>query len=561
MELFGRSTTEDLSLSDFLIDGAKEVVNTLLLVLKNRGLYPVDHIICKKGTEKSAKTLSAFLSTHGNLKLGVNKECLAVGSDVVYQSQGESLDLAFVLFRDGIQWIEFQEGFEAAHLSEFIGILDKYKELAPEAEEDLVTALWEANFPKFRFKAVDVYWQGESILDVSSLPVLCDENSPATEPELTPPSPMALMAQTESDSLFQLTPEEKAKLKDIISKNEQRDTIQDLIDVLSVFFNDQFRSHDLESILAFLEDEIQNTLKFGELSFAVTLLKQLDTIRKTFNAEKPWATPIIDAFFHKLTHADTLKVVADLWLSPNIVDEQRLRALENFLLLLPSEALLTLGPLLPQVRIPKAQEHLMKIIETLAQRNIVPLETLLANSEAKVAERLVLVLGRLKGERPIAILGEMVQHKSDMVRRQVLRQLLSQDPNRIFDLFYLIEDTSDAVRRVVLGCLGQSRSLQAEELLLDYLEKQTSKIDTDEHLLTCYRALGRCGSNHSIPFLNRLLFNQGWWSTRLKPVHRHGALIALANIETDEGREIIQKAAKSLRPGIRSAYRKVMEKK
>ncbi len=561
MDLFGRSTTDDLSLSDFLINAAKEVLNSLLLALKNRGLYPVDHIICKKATEKFAYTLSTFLATHKNLKLGVNRECLVVGDNVVYQSQGESLDLSFVLFRDGIQWIEFQGGFEEEHLYEFIGILDKYKDLTPEAEEDLVTALWEANFPNLRFKAVDVYWQGEPILDISSLPVCCDENSPETQPELTPPSPMALMVQTEANALFQLTPEEKTELKEFIRNYEQRDTTQDLIDVLSVFLDDQFQAHDLELILAFLEDEIQNTLKFGELSFAVTLLKHLDTTRKTFKAEKPWATPLIDAFFHKLSHADTLKVVADLWLSPNIVDENRLRTLEEFLLLLPSEALLTLGPLLPQVRIPKAQEHLMKIVETLAQRNIEPLETLLANSEVKVVERLVLVLGRLKGERPVAILGEMVQHKSEMVRRQVLRQLLSQDPNRVFDLFYLIEDTSNAVRQVIFGCLGQSRNPKTEELLLDYLESKTLKIDTDEHLLACYRTLGRCGSDSSVPFFSRLLFDQGWCSTRLKPVHRQGALIALSSIDTDEGRKIIRKAAKSLRPGIRSAYRKVMEKK
>ena len=561
MEPFGQSTNEDLNSSNLSISAAKEVVTTLLLVLKNRGLYPVNHVICKKATEKFARTLSAFLSAHGNLKLGVNKECLAMGSDVVYQSQSESLDLSFILFRDGIQWIEFQGGFEEDHLSEFIGILDKYKDLAPEAEEDLVTALWEANFPNLRFKAIDVYWQGEPILDISSLPVRCGEISPDTAPELEPSSPIGMMAQAESNTLFQLTLEEKAELKDIISKNERRDTSQDLMDVLSVFFNDQFRSHDLESILGFLEGVIQNTLKFGELSFAVNLLKHLHTTRNTFEVEKPWASQLMDGFFYKLTHAETLKVVADLWLLPNIVDEHRLRALGNFLLFLPSEALLTLGPLLSQVRIPKAQEYLMKIIETLAQKNIAPLETLLANSEAAVVERLVPILGRLEGERPKIILNEMAQHKSETVRRQVLRQLLSQDPSRIFDLFYLIEDTSDAVRRVILGCLGQNRNPQTENRLLDYLEQQAFKIDTDEHLLTCYRALGRCGSNHSIPFLSGLLFNQGWLSTRLKPVHRQGALTALVNIKTDESREILQKAARSLKPGIRSAYRKVMEKK
>jgi HEAT repeat protein len=242
-----------------------------------------------------------------------------------------------------------------------------------------------------------------------------------------------------------------------------------------------------------------------------------------------------------------------------MVDEDRMKRLEQFLIMLPANTIVVLGPMLSQVRFPRVQEHLMKIIGTLAKRDLRPLERLLSSSDESMVERLVFILGHLSGERPKEILSQMMNHQSDRVRRQALRQLISRDSAAIGVLFHLIDDSSTSIRNLILDNLGRNRDKKGEGLLVGYLKKQSFGVDTQEHLLACYKILGRCGSSRSLPFLRGLLLERSGLLDRNKSIHRQGAAIALMGIGTEEAKDILKNASRSLIPGVRSACRKALE--
>jgi HEAT repeat protein len=233
--------------------------------------------------------------------------------------------------------------------------------------------------------------------------------------------------------------------------------------------------------------------------------------------------------------------------------------LRQFLLLLPSQAILAIAPMLGQIRSASVQRQLMQIIAILARRNLRPLEQLLDQPEEFMAKKLIVVLGHLKGERPTDLLLKMVQHPSESVRRQVARQLLARGDDFLKRMLPLIEDPGDSVRTLILDHLGSKRSRLAEEFLLDYLDQARFKVLDHRHLLSCFEALGRCGSCQSIPFLQRSLFNRGWIPDLGRSIHRKGAVVALVSLGTEEAMALLHKASRSLLPGVRLAYRRALE--
>jgi HEAT repeat protein len=215
--------------------------------------------------------------------------------------------------------------------------------------------------------------------------------------------------------------------------------------------------------------------------------------------------------------------------------------------------------MLGQLRSPSLQKQLMQVIAILAKRDLGPLEKLLDSPEEFIVQKAVCALGLLKDEKSIQLLLRMTEHPAEKVRKQAVIQLLCHLKHFIKHLFPLIDDPSPSVRRLILDELGREKNPSIEALLLDYLEQARFKITDHQHLIACYRALGRCGSSDCIPFLRSLLFNRGWIFDFGRSVHRKGAISALVSLGTEDAIELLHKASKSLLPAVRFAYHKALE--
>ena len=155
----------------------------------------------------------------------------------------------------------------------------------------------------------------------------------------------------------------------------------------------------------------------------------------------------------------------------------------------------------------------------------------------------------------------MCKHPTDMVRRKAIKELVTRDPQYTQKLFALIDDPSKEIRNSILTAIAKQKSAVLENMLLNYLKGNNSQKDPN-HILTCYKTLGRCGSNTSVPFLRRRLLMQGWNSFigTGKLIYRESAAIALVMLDTPEAKDLLQKASKSRFKVIRKAFQKTMER-
>jgi HEAT repeat protein len=203
----------------------------------------------------------------------------------------------------------------------------------------------------------------------------------------------------------------------------------------------------------------------------------------------------------------------------------------------------------------KIQQIVLEVIVHMSQQDIGPLEKIAEQHGEEMGENLLVILNRLKGEQVNTMLFKMCSHSSNIVRRKAIKELFNRDPKYAQQLFSLIDDPNKLIRSYILAAIGKHKSIPMESKLLNYLKENAAKKDPG-HILACYEALGRCGSNNIVPFLSDILMGRGWNSFMGsgKLFFREGAAIALAWLDTPEAKAVLQKASKSRFKVIRDAF-------
>jgi hypothetical protein len=531
---------------------AEKLLSSLQLARKNYSLYPENHVNCERALEQFWLQLNKYIGSYGNLRFDLAKDKLLFQGEVILSEPPEEGNLPFTLVRDGIQWLELQRGIDSEEVEQFLRILNKYRVLSDEPEGDLVTALWEARFPHIQYYVADMSWGAELELDLTASPaaedaeLLEEETEKGPKSECFPPiEPAAL----------KMTPEEEAELREMVRTEEKRDPVSEYLDILLDSLLELREKENFVPILESLDEVFHDLLARKHFDTALKILKSLHYVRKTCATETTWALPLIDNFFLTASSAKSLRPLQTAWLD---MDTEEIGQIKQILVLLQPEAIQTLAGMLLETSSLRLQKMLLEVILVLAHRDVKPLEVMLARPEEELVQKLVHVLGRIDGERSTEVLGRMVHHPSARVRHEALKPLLGRGTTDIKGLFHLIEDKNDAIRRLILRHMAQERNKVTETLLLEYLEQGKLNRSGDEHIIACFRTLGRCGSQSSIPFLRKTLLGRAWLPSFRKLSYRQGAAFALQSMGIEEAQEVLAEASKSLFPKVRGIARKIL---
>lgn len=534
---------------------AQKVLTSLQLTRKNYSLYPEDHVNCKRALEQFWLQLETFLQTHGNLRFEIEKDRLTFQGEVILTEPPEDGNLPFTLFRDGIQWLEFQDGTDTKEVEEFLRILNKYRVLTDEPEGDLVTAFWEAGLQHIQVEVADFFWGAEPEADFEIPPAKEDVDSLLSEEEEQESSEQEPVVSIDPATL-ELTPEEEAELQEMVRLEEKRDPTADYLNALLDSLLELREKENFDPILESLEEEFHDSLARRDFEVTLKILKSLHHVRHICESETTWAIPIIDNFFLTASSSQSLRPLQAAW---SEMDTGQIEKIKEILLALQPEAIHTLGSMLLQTPSLRLQQMLTEVILSLASRDLRPLEAMLDRPEEDLVQKLVLVVSSLGGERPIQILAKMVHHSSARVRQAAVKGLLRRGPASIKELFHLIEDEDDSVRRLILHHMGKERNEVSETLLLQYLEQGKIKGSDDKHIIACFRTLGRCGSPRSIPFLRQTLLGRAWLPDLRSSAYRQGAALALQAMRIKGAQQVLEDASRSLKPGVRRIARKVVQ--
>ncbi len=551
------------SVPDEEVKAVRKIITVFLIALKNSALYPEYHCGYRKSAEKLISVINDFFNYYRYLRFYIENDRMVFRGETVWNESGKTEKFASVLFRDGVRWIEFKGGIEVEEITEFFKIFKKYKVLDDDADGDLVTALWEANLPHLRYEAEDVFWEGHAISVEELFRIRGqqkeDRKAEDSESSEKQTADAYSVSSCMSDSeIWKLSAAEIAILQQMVFREENEDKSKDVLDVLMIILEEQKSEEDFRATFEFLKREFQEVFKRAEFEALIKFLKRLHKFAAICQSEKPWAFPLFNQFFIDISGSemtDLLKHVRPILEGLTDIRISQFRTMFRYML---PESILSLGMMLSESKSSELRRCIMEIIGFMAKKDIRPLENLMKKSDENLKKRLIYILGYLKTRDAEDLLVKTLSDPSEPVRRYALNTLLSTGYASFKVLVRCLDDPAESVRNIVSEYLGRKKDIHAESSLLDYLRNCQFQNKDHRHILQCFKVLGKCGSDNSLPFLEKILFERTWSSIFSSECssEREAAACALTEIGTIASNTLLAKACKSPIPAIRQAYRK-----
>jgi hypothetical protein len=172
-------------------------------------------------------------------------------------------------------------------------------------------------------------------------------------------------------------------------------------------------------------------------------------------------------------------------------------------------------------------------------------------------ERLIPVIVQLENEKSLHCLMKLLHRDSSLIREKAIRAIMDRGLVPMREVFKWIDDPDEVVRRLVLRQLGKKRDSATEELFLSYLKNTTFQKDQADHVMVCFKTLGRCGSLRSFPYLRETLLRRKWMPGFWRALYRKGAAVALEALAIPESEQLLDKARRSVHPSLRSVFRDI----
>lgn len=538
------------------VEETKKLFNNLLTTSKNLNLYPENHSICRQSIQQSHARLETYLHKFGDVTLEIERYKILCQGVEVHNGPLEEGTLTHILFRDGIGWLQITEGVALEELRQFFSIIHHYSVLTAEPQGDIVTDFWEARFDHIQYQADDFFSENvseqlENMVSSESTP-----SPPASEIETgteKKTKPFTFEGIDLEPAAFETTPREEIILQEMVTLEESSSAIEHLNMLLDLLLQYEEKK-DFMVVLEVLSDEYQGSFVRHDFESALIILDGVRKVQESKRLGAPWAAELLETFYHEIcSDADSLKHIQDVWNTLNVQQVENLRQIFHHL----NPRVITALANLLSLEQPNLLENILEdTIFSMISRDPECLTPLINDADSIVVEKLIPIVSRLETDLALKYLMKFARHASASIRRKAMRVILDKVGfDKIAMIFDFIDDKDASIGRMILAQMGKFRSLISEGFLLKYLENKKFSDTEGEHIAECLKTLGKCGSAKSVPLLSKALMNIDWMSGSKNSVYHEAAAQALLNLEIPEAQQIIKKASRSLRPGLRRVAR------
>jgi hypothetical protein len=532
-------------------DDTRRLFAYLMTTCKNVSIYPEDHSISINSIRQFYETLEAYIREYGDVRIEIEKDRVICQGVEVHKGAFKEGTLPFTLFRDGIQWLEFTEGINPEEIRKILSIIQRYSVLTVEPQGDIVTDFWEACFNHVLYNKIDDFFseqapdQTDDFSKSDTMPIAVE-----TEAEDERTSPGAL---TIDPAAVALTPQELVERQKMVFDEEEAPATEYLNMLLDMIMQHQ-EEKDFNIVLEILHEEYEGSFSRHDFEAALIILDGVRKVLDTGKLSAPWMSLLLESFYKDISSdSDCLKSLQEIW---NKLDVQQVETIRRIFQHLNPSIVNAIVHLLPLEQPTQLKKIVEDTITSLVTQDVSCLESLINDSNERIAEKLVPVLSRLEGDASLKYLMKLARHSSASVRRMAVKAIGQARDSQISTIFKFINDPDDSVRRVILTQMGQSRNEIAEDFMIKYLQTQKFGASQTKYIMECFKTLGECGSLRSVPFLSKTLLDRKWMADFRKSAYRKGAALALVALKIPEARQVIESAGRSFHPGLRRIARK-----
>jgi hypothetical protein len=489
-------------------------------------------------------------------------------SDLVWEgkpvlSQKNKRDsVPWLLFKDGIRRITFLKGVEEEEIARFLTVLNRAKTLPAEADDDLLTLLWEQDFEFIRYDFVELAMPETVPLAPAPEPpkdVPQQLQQRVREEAAQPEPPKGLVSLEDFDStLYFLDDEERAYLRQEVDREYSQDLRGNVLAMLFDLLELQTYSTVRAEVISILENFLPYLLAVGDFRSVAYVCREIGVVLRRARDLLPEHRRSLEEIPRRLSQPEALgQLLQSLDEAAVYPTEEELGELfRDF----RPEALETLLKWLPRLTNERVKELVGEAAQRLAQAHPEAVASALKAREERVLLQAAKMAGSLRLPPAVPALGALLAEGSPQVKVAAVEALAAiGSPGAIQELERAIDDPERDVRVTAVRALGRRgarRALAKIEARVN--EKQLRAADLTEKM-AFFEAYGLLAGKDGVKTLTDLLFSGGFLKRKEDAETRACAAMALGKIGTPEARHALELALKDKDPLVRNAATKALK--
>ena len=494
------------------------------------------------------------------LILHVNEGGLEWEGDLILDEEAKADSISWVLFKDGVRGMVLTSGVEDEEIVRFLGAVHKARNLPEDADDDLLTLLWEHDFQHIRYDYIEVGMddvrQMERSEQFESAPppvgVKQDVEQEAKTPE-------GIVNIEDFDSTFYFLDDDEISY---LNGEVEREYNQDLRRiVLSGLFDVLELQHDqtgYDEIVNILEDFIPYLLGAGDFQSVAYILRESRVVIERSERLGPKHREQLATFPTKLSDPEALDQLLQT------IDEAHVHPTEEDLGELFQEftpkAMETVLAWLPRLTNERAKALIARATDTLAVAHPEAVGKALASDDRTVLLGALGLVTRLKLTTRGPELGKLTSHEDTDVRQALVDALATVGtPSAYTQLEQMLDDRDRDVRIGVVKVLAAKRrrlTLPRVEAAIKGKALRTADL-TEKRAF--YEAFGLLGGENCVPLLGAILVGKGLFKRKIDPESRACAAMALGKTGSPKARTVLENLKKEKEAIVRNAVDKALK--
>ncbi|GBD33126.1 hypothetical protein HRbin33_02106 [bacterium HR33] len=538
------------------------LMQLLVKAMRATQLYLPNNPVYQQAIQNLKQGFAPIWEYMDELVLDVAEADLVWEEKAVLSQKNRSDSVPWLLFKDGIRRITFLKGVERDEIARFLTVLNRAKNLPADADDDLLTLLWEQDFEFIRYDFVELAMP-------DAVPLAPSAEVPKAEPQELqrqvreeaeePEPPKGLVSLEDFDStLYFLDEEERAYLQQEVDREYSQDLRGNVLSMLFDLLELQTYSTVRAEVISILENFLPYLLAVGDFRSVAYVCREIGVVLRRARDLLPEHRRTLEEIPLRLSQPEALsQLLQSLDEAAVYPTEEELG--ELFREFRP-EALETLLRWLPKLTNQRIKELLTDAARRLAQAHPEAVIQALKGKDESVLLQAIKMAGSLKLPPAAPALGALFAEASPQVKVAAVEALASiGSPGAIQELERAIDDSDKDVRVAAVRVLGQRGARRALSKIAARLDSKELRAADLTEKMAFFEAYGLLSGKDGIQPLSDILFSGGFFKRKEDPETRACAAMALGKIGTPEAREALQRGLKDKDPLVRNAAAKALK--
>ena len=468
----------------------------------------------------------------------------------VYSQPSKSESVAWVLFKDGVRSLALEQGVEEEEIVGLLEVIKQAQNLPKDAADDLLTLLWEQDFQKVRYTAVELGAEGVVPLQPSedgwvrgAAPEAEETKGKIAEDTRDVETPSGIVKIDEFDgTLYFLDESELKYLQAEIEREYSKDLPGNVLAMLFDLLELQTYTAVRAELISITENFIPYLLGAGDFHSVAYLLRELRAILERARELLPEQRKEIQEIPARLSQGEVLgqllQSLDEALVTPTEEDlselfgELRPKALQSVLEWLPQLSNESIREPLERAALRLASAHPDQVVQTLE------------GAEESVLLTTVRLVSRLKLSPFVPALGALLDRDELEVRKEAAAGLAAMNsPGAMKELERAIDDQDPNVRVVAVRALAERGHRAALAKVEAAVNGKWLKNAELTEKTAFFEAYGLLAGSAGIAALRPMLETKGLLRRKEDPETRACAAMALGKIGDEEAQAVLKVAA------------------